>query len=146
MRAVSVIFAGVLILSALGGGAKATEHEIAMRDGPEFDPPLVRIAPGDTVHFVAEGKGHNAESIDGMIPDGAQPFAGAVGEDLIVRLTAPGVYGYRCRPHASMGMVGLIVVGAPENEEAAKAAEPPGRARQAFAKQFRQLDGQVSAR
>ena len=36
-----------------------------------FEPALVKIAPGDTVKFVATNKGHNAETIKGMLPEGA---------------------------------------------------------------------------
>ena len=37
-----------------------------------FEPALVKVAPGDTVKFVATDKGHNAETIKGMLPDGAR--------------------------------------------------------------------------
>ena len=33
-----------------------------------FEPALVKVAPGDTVKFVATDKGHNAETIKGMLP------------------------------------------------------------------------------
>ena len=36
-----------------------------------FEPALVKIEPGDTVKFVATNKGHNAETIKGMLPEGA---------------------------------------------------------------------------
>lgn len=39
-----------------------------------FEPALVKIAPGDTVKFVPTDKGHNAESIKVMLPDGATLF------------------------------------------------------------------------
>ncbi len=41
-----------------------------------FDPELVRVKPGDTVDFIASDKGHDVHSVDGMIPDGAQPIDG----------------------------------------------------------------------
>jgi len=41
-----------------------------------FDPELVRIKPGDTVDFIASDKGHDVHSVNGMIPDGAQPIDG----------------------------------------------------------------------
>jgi pseudoazurin len=110
-----------------------------------FDPQLVTIAPGDTVHFVAADKGHDAESIPGMIPDGAKPFASAIGQDLKVTFTVPGVYGYRCGPHGSLGMVGLIVVGNPVNEAAAKQVSVPGMANRTFAKLFQALDTRRTA-
>ena len=50
-----------------------------------FEPALVRIAPGDTVKFVSTDKGHNAETIKGMLPDGAASFAGKTNEDVTVK-------------------------------------------------------------
>src|SRR5215469_215838 len=94
---------------ALAHPAMAAEFEVHMlnhgQDGMmRFDPQLLKIAPGDTVHFVATDKGHNAEIIPGMIPDGAKPFSSTSGEDMKVTFTVPGVYGYRCTPHGSLGM------------------------------------------
>ena len=130
--------------------AGAAEHSVKMlnqgMDGMmQFDPQLVKIAPGDTVHFVAADKGHNVQSIDGMIPEGAKSFSGEIGQDLTVTFTVPGIYGYRCLPHGSLGMVGLIVVGSATNESAAKSAALPGAAGRVFAKLFDKLDTQRTA-
>lgn len=110
-----------------------------------FEPQLVKIAPGDTVHFVAVDAGHDVQSIDGMIPAGAKPFAGSMSQDLTVTFTVPGVYGYRCLPHGTLGMVGLIVVGSPVNEAAAKSAALPGAPGRVFAKLFQALDSTRTA-
>jgi pseudoazurin len=128
----------------------ATEYEIKMLDHGDggmmmFDPQLLKITPGDTVHFVATDKDHNAASIPGMIPSGAQSFESQIGQDLKVTLTVPGVYGYRCTPHGSLGMVGLIVVGPPVNEAQAKEASVPGLAHRTFARLFDELDSQRTA-
>ncbi len=37
-----------------------------------FEPALTKIAVGDTVTFVATDRGHNAETIPGMLPEGAE--------------------------------------------------------------------------
>ncbi|HEX2944162.1 MAG TPA: pseudoazurin [Rhodopila sp.] len=110
-----------------------------------FEPSLVRIAPGDTVHFVAADKGHNVESIPGMAPDGATPFSGKMNQDLTVTFDKPGVYGVRCKPHYGMGMVAMVVVGDPVNEDAAKAITQPGKAKQVFGELFTQLDSTKAA-
>jgi pseudoazurin len=107
-----------------------------------FSPTFVKISPGDTVHFVATDKGHNVESVAGMLPEGAQAFASKINEGIDVKFDQEGVYGFRCKPHYGMGMVGLIEVGKPANEAAAKAVEQPGMAKKAFAKLFEQLDAQ----
>lgn len=98
-----------------------------------FEPDLVKVQPGDTVTFVATDAGHDAMSVPGMLPDGAQPFEGQIGKDLKVTFTQPGVYGVKCKPHYVMGMVGVVVVGDPApNLEAAKAAKNPGKAGKVF--------------
>ena len=51
-----------------------------------------------------------------MMPEGAKPWNGPLtkkkGEKSItVKFDVEGVYGYKCTPHAMLGMVGLIAVG-----------------------------------
>src|SRR5690606_16385179 len=104
-----------------------------------FEPSFVKASPGDTIKFVPTDKGHNVESVAAMLPEGAKPFSGKVNEQVTVQVEKPGVYGFICRPHYGMGMVGLIVVGDPVNEEQAKAATHPGRAKQNFANLFAKL-------
>jgi len=147
-KVVLVITTCAVIYTIAGAGrspAIATETSIRMLNkGPDhpmqFDPELVRIAPGDNVHFVAVDKDHYAQTIPGMLPDGAQSFVGTMGQDLTVKFTVPGVYGYRCTPHGAQGMVGLIVVGSPVNESTAKQVPVSGIARRTFDKLFDELD------
>jgi pseudoazurin len=134
-------FAAVM---AMAGGANAAEVEVKMLNkGTEglmvFEPALVKVAPGDTVKFVSTDKGHNAETIKGMLPDGAATFIGKTGEDIVVKFDQAGIYGVKCAPHYGMGMVAMIVVGTPTNEEQAKAVPQVGKARQVFAALFEKL-------
>jgi pseudoazurin len=134
---------------ALAGTAGAAEVEVKMLDkGTEgmmvFEPALVRIEPGDTVKFVATQKGHNAESIKGMLPPDAAPFVGKVNQDIAVTFDKPGVYGVKCLPHYGMGMVALVVVGTPANQDEAKAVAHPGKAKQVFATLFGKLSAQTA--
>jgi pseudoazurin len=134
---------------ALAGSAGAAEVEVKMLDkGTEgmmvFEPALVRIEPGDTVKFVATQKGHNAESIKGMLPPDTAPFVGKVNQDIAVTFDKPGVYGVKCLPHYGMGMVALVVVGTPANQDEAKAVAHPGKAKQVFATLFGKLSAQTA--
>jgi pseudoazurin len=104
-----------------------------------FEPALIKAAPGDTVKFLAVDKGHNAESIPGMLPDGATPFTSKMNQEVAVTFDKPGVYGIRCKPHYGLGMVALVVVGDPVNLDAAKAVKQPGKAKQVFEGLFAQL-------
>ena len=63
---------------------------------------------------------HNSVSIDGLIPAGATPWQGQLGESLQVTLTVEGIYGYYCQPHIGFGMMGVIVVGKPSDLEDVK--------------------------
>lgn len=76
-----------------------------------FKPAIVQVQPGDTVRFLATERGHNAQSIDGMTPDGAEEFRGRINEEIEVTLDVEGTYGYVCQPHQTMGMIGFILVG-----------------------------------
>jgi len=60
---------------------------------------------------VATDRGHNAETIEGMLPEGATPFSGAINEELTVTFDETGLFGVRCTPHYAMGMVMVIAVG-----------------------------------
>lgn len=105
-----------------------------------FEPALIRVAAGDTVKFIPTDKGHNAEIINGMIPEGAEPFKGKINEEIDVTFTVPGVYGVKCLPHHAMGMVALVVVDDPAaNIEAAKAARNPPKAKAKFDALFAEL-------
>ena len=146
---------GMLALAAMAalgltGVASAAEVEVKMlnkgQEGPMvFEPALVKIAPGDSVKFVSVDKGHNAESVAGMLPDGATPFTSKISQDFSVTFDKPGVYGYRCTPHYGMGMIGLVVVGDPVNEDKAKSVSHPGKAKQAFGNLFSKLASIKSA-
>ena len=67
-------------------------------------------APGDEVLFISAQKGHNAATIDEMLPEGAEAFKSKLGTEFAVTLTAPGRYGIKCSPHYAMGMMILIDV------------------------------------
>lgn len=142
-------FAAVLAVALILGGAgtvAAAEVEVRMLNkGAEgamvFEPALVRIAPGDTVKFVATDKGHNAESIPDMLPAGAEAFKGAMGKDLTASFTVEGAYGVKCAPHLGMGMIALVVVGeAPVDVAALRAVKLPKKAQERFEQIYAELE------
>jgi pseudoazurin len=141
---------GAAAAFAINCAAAAAEIEVKMLDkGAEgvmvFEPSLVKIEPGDTVKFVSVHKGHNAESIKGMLPADALPFVGKMNQDVEAKFDKPGVYGVKCLPHYGMGMVALIVVGTPANQEEAMKVIHPGKAKQVFATLFARLPTQTAA-
>ena len=100
-------------------GGPAQTHTINA-EARAFNPDIVYIQPGDTVAWI-NMTSHNSVSIAGLIPAGASPWRGQLGENLKVTLTVEGIYGYVCEPHIGFGMMGVIVVGKPSNLEEVKA-------------------------
>jgi pseudoazurin len=92
-----------------------------------FEPAFIKAAPGDTVKFIAANPGHNAQTIPGLLPAGEAEQKGAMGKDFVLKTGKPGLYGIKCLPHASMGMVALVQVGngPSANLAAAKAVKLP---------------------
>jgi pseudoazurin len=105
-----------------------------------FQPDLVKIAPGDTVTFQPTDKGHNVETIAGMLPAGATAFKGDTSKPLVETFTVPGVYAVKCNPHYGLGMVAVVVVGDDvSNLDALKAAKNPKKAQERLDAAFAQL-------
>tara|TARA_B100001113_G_scaffold65803_1_gene50586 strand:+ start:2711 stop:3172 length:462 start_codon:yes stop_codon:yes gene_type:complete len=110
----------------ISGNVLSAEHVVKMLSNLKgqsmvFEPPVLTINPGDSVKWVATNPGHNTASIDGMLPQGANPWNGGINEELVVKFDKEGVYGYKCTPHYILGMAGFIVVGnANSNLEAVK--------------------------
>lgn len=95
---------------------RAEEHVIRLitngEDGRfQIKPELLKIAIGDTVVFKSDTNIHTSKSIPGMLPDGAEFWWGATGNDFSLEFDVPGVYGYKCPSAYNLGMVGVIVVG-----------------------------------
>lgn len=135
--------AGLATLGAVPARASGTIHDIQMLNTDPsdparkmvFSPRLLAIEPGDTLRFLPTNPGHNSQTINGMVPDGAEGWRSVLNREFEVQLTVPGFYGYVCLPHQAMGMVGLVVVrgeGMLDNLEAARGVRHRGRAVQAF--------------
>jgi pseudoazurin len=120
-----MFFRGVMLcglgLAMMGNGVQAAEHTVSAKV-TQWDPMIVYVAPGDSVNW-ENMNGHNSESMEGMIPDGAEKWLSVLGEAYSHTFKEPGVYVYKCAPHFSSGMVGVVVVGdgAPANLAAVQA-------------------------
>ncbi len=97
-----------------------------------FEPAFVSAAVGDTVTFLATDKGHNVEAIKDMLPAGVEVFKSDFGKDYVLTITTEGLYGVKCTPHFTMGMVALIQAGAPVNLDAVAAVTLKGKAKTRF--------------
>lgn len=101
------------------GGPKTVDVQVGA-GGFSFSPSTVNVRVGDTVKWTWVGDGHNVVSGAGGTADGkfcspndtgcaAAPtsLSGAVYSHTF---TAAGTYGYFCKPHATFGMTGQVVV------------------------------------
>lgn len=135
------VFALGAALALMATTIQAETYEIKMlnrgADGSMvFEPAFVAAQPGDTIVFLPTDRGHFVESIEGMLPDGTEPFKSGMNEEYSVILDQEGVYGFKCPPHYAMGMVALVQVGDPVNAEAAQAVTHRGKAGDRFAPLF----------
>ena len=107
--------------------SEGSEHTVKMLnsgDGGQmiFEPAVLKVSVGDTIHFKAADMSHNSASIDGMLPDGAESWSGQMNADISVTLDTEGVYVYQCDPHVMMAMIGVIQVGEAVNMNEIKTA------------------------
>ncbi len=96
--------------------SEGSEHIVKMLnsgDGGQmiFEPAVIKVSVGDTIHFKAIDAAHNSVSVDGMVPGGAASWASQLSQDISITLDTEGVYVYQCDPHLIMAMVGVIQVG-----------------------------------
>lgn len=131
----TIIAASLLALAPVLVSAET--HEVQMLNRGEagvmvFEPRFVSAAVGDTVVFIPTDKSHSAESMKGMVPEGQEPFAGKINEEVSVEVTTEGVIGVECKPHLGMGMVMVIQVdGAPVPDDFLE-NRMPRKAKEAF--------------
>ncbi len=139
------IIASGAVLMLFAGMAGAETIEVKMLNKGEagtmvFEPAFIAAMPGDTITFLATDKGHNAETIKGMLPEGAEKFKSALGKEFSITLNEEGIYGIKCSPHYALGMVALIQVGEATNLEDAAAVKQKGKAKKRFPGLFDQVN------
>ena len=102
----------VTIISLLFVASSALAEEHIVKGVITQWQPLVTFAqPGDTIKFTGM-TGHDTASMEGLIPEGATPWRSKLGEEgFVVTVDKEGAYVYKCTPHITTGMVGVIVVG-----------------------------------
>lgn len=93
--------------------ATAEDHEI-VAGATNFNPMHLFVQPGDTIQW-RNMTIHDTQSMDGLIPEGAEAWKSNIGQEYAVTLDVEGVYIYKCNPHYPNGMVGAIIVGEANN-------------------------------
>lgn len=106
--------------------SEGSEHIVKMLNSGDggnmiFEPAVIKVSKGDTIHFKAVDMAHNSVTMNGMIPVGAKEWASELNKDFSIALDTEGVYVYQCDPHAMMAMIGVIQVGEAVNLDEVKA-------------------------
>lgn len=117
-----LLIAGSLFLSAAPASADTVNVVMGGKKGLVFEPAVVTVKPGDTVHFdVGQLPPHNVIFDSAKIPNKDADLAASLSHkalegakksfDVTFPTNAPaGDYTYYCLPHRGAGMVGKIVV------------------------------------
>ena len=104
---------GLVFISSLAYANNITIDMLNKRDDGAkmvYSEDITRIEVGDTITWVPTSKGHNVHFIAG--PDGwSLPKKSKNNKEVAITFDTPGIYLYQCTPHASMGMIAMIVVG-----------------------------------
>ena len=103
---------GLVFFSSLAYADNITIDMLNKRDDGAkmvYSEDIARIEVGDTITWVPTSKGHNVHFIAG--PEGWElPKKSKNNKEVAITFDTPGVYLYQCTPHASMGMIALVVV------------------------------------
>ena len=107
-----VCFMGGMVLSA-----KAEEKEpliiemLNKRDKEKmlYGQDVARIDVGQTITWTPDSKGHNVQFVS--VPEGVEKVKSKLSQEFSYTFEQEGVYLYVCTPHATMGMIGVVVVG-----------------------------------
>ena len=137
----------------LADGHAQTYEVLMLNRDPEnkketqvFVPPVLRVNVGDTVKFISADPAHNSQVDKKLMPAGGDEWKGRIGKDVDVTFTVEGAYGYQCQPHASAGMVGLVLVGdVSGNYEDIKGGRFRGKAKKRYEAYFAMADEMLAA-
>ncbi len=117
MRNFYLIFMVVCFMGGMVLSAKAEEKEpliIEMlnkrgKDKMLYGQDVARVEVGQTITWTPESKGHNVQFVS--VPEGVEKVKSKLSKEFSYTFEQEGVYLYVCTPHASMGMIGMVIVG-----------------------------------
>ena len=130
----------IAIAASLSAPAFAEDITVEMLnkrdDGAKmvYSEDISRVDVGDTITWVPSSKGHNVHFIAG--PNGWElPAKSKNNKEVSITFDVPGVYLYQCTPHATMGMIAMVVVGDDiSNLDAIKKMKLRGKSKKKFKK------------
>ena len=107
-----VCFMGGMLLSAKAEEKEPLIIEMLNKRGKEkmlYGQDVVRVDIGQTITWTPDSKGHNVQFVS--VPEGVEKVKSKLSKEFSYTFEQEGVYLYVCTPHASMGMIGMVIVG-----------------------------------
>ena len=107
-----VCFMGGMVLSAKAEEKEPLIIEMLNKRGKAqmlYGQDVVKIDVGQTITWTPDSKGHNVQFVS--VPEGVEKVKSKLSQEFSYTFEQEGVYLYVCTPHATMGMIGVVVVG-----------------------------------
>ena len=138
-----VCFMGGMVLSAKAEEKEPLIIEMLNKRGKEkmlYGQDVARVEVGQTITWTPDSKGHNVQFVS--VPEGVEKVKSKLSKEFSYTFEQEGVYLYVCTPHASMGMIGVVVVGESDvNLDEVLDYKFRGKSKKKFKKIVKSLEG-----
>ena len=138
-----VCFMGGMVLSAKAEEKEPLIIEMLNKRGKEkmlYGQDVAKIDVGQTITWTPNSKGHNVQFVS--VPEGVEKVKSKLSKEFSYTFEQEGVYLYVCTPHASMGMIGVVVVGESDvNLDEVLDYKFRGKSKKKFKKIVKSLEG-----
>ena len=136
-------FMGGMVLSAKAEEKEPLVIEMLNKRGKDkmlYGQDVARVEVGQTITWTPESKGHNVQFVS--VPEGVEKVKSKLSKEFSYTFEQEGVYLYVCTPHASMGMIGMVIVGESDvNLDEALDYKFRGKSKKKFKKIVKSLEG-----
>ena len=138
-----VCFMGGMVLSAKAEEKEPLIIEMLNKRGKEkmlYGQDVAKIDVGQTITWTPDSKGHNVQFVS--VPEGVEKVKSKLSKEFSYTFEQEGVYLYVCTPHASMGMIGMVIVGESDvNLDEVLDYKFRGKSKKKFKKIVKSLEG-----
>jgi len=132
-----------MVLSAKAEEKEPLIIEMLNKRGKEkmlYGQDVAKIDVGQTITWTPDSKGHNVQFVS--VPEGVEKVKSKLSKEFSYTFEQEGVYLYVCTPHASMGMIGVVVVGESDvNLDEVLDYKFRGKSKKKFKKIVKSLEG-----
>ncbi len=136
-------FMGGMVLSAKAEEKEPLVIEMLNKRGKDkmlYGQDVARVEVGQTITWTPKSKGHNVQFVS--VPEGVEKVKSKLSKEFSYTFEQEGVYLYVCTPHASMGMIGMVVVGESDvNLDEVLDYKFRGKSKKKFKKIVKSLEG-----